>query len=230
VEQALGKAAGLLGVSPLEVPAAAEHLLARQRILKKQLAAGAKAGTDDKPDSPRRKAATPKAALVQAARLLSTAPLDVPVRLESIVEATRHLEEQLEARKAAGPLTADALLERAETVNGTVVVVAEIAAAEPNLMRQLIDQIRQKQPSSAVLLASKGDEDKVTLVAGISRDLQDRGVHAGKWVGPVAKTLGGGGGGRPDMAQAGGKDPARLPDALREARSFITDALASGKA
>jgi alanyl-tRNA synthetase len=88
-------------------------------------------------------------------------------------------------------------------------------------MRQLIDQIRQKAPLSAVLLATKQGEDKVTLVAGVSKKLQERGVSAGQWIGPVAKAVGGGGGGRPDLAQAGGKEPAKLPEALKVAEETI---------
>jgi alanyl-tRNA synthetase len=226
VERALHQAATLLDVPPLEVADAVEHLLARQRGLKKQLAG---AGGKPEPDATRgqrQASATSKAALLQTARQLSTSPLDVPHRVQAIVEAVRQLESQLAARKAAGPLSADSLLEKADTIGGAAVVVAEIAAADPNIMRQLIDQIRQRRPSSAVLLASRADEDKVTLVAGISRDLQDRGAHAGKWVAPVAKTLGGGGGGRPDMAQAGGKDASKLPAALEEAKDLIKQMIA----
>ena len=94
-------------------------------------------------------------------------------------------------------------------------------------MRQLIDQIRQKTGSSAVLLASSEGEDKVTLVAGVSKDLQEKGAHAGNWVRPVAKVLGGGGGGRPDMAQAGGKQPAKLPEALEQARQTIAEMISN---
>jgi alanyl-tRNA synthetase len=61
----------------------------------------------------------------------------------------------------------------------------------------------------------------VTLVAGISKQLQDRGISAGKWIGPVAQAVGGGGGGRPDLAQAGGKEPAKLPEALQVAERTI---------
>jgi alanyl-tRNA synthetase len=88
-------------------------------------------------------------------------------------------------------------------------------------MRQLIDQIRGKAPTSAVLLASRSGDDKVTLVAGISKDLQARKLSAGEWIRPVAAAVGGGGGGRPDLAQAGGKDPAKLPEALDVAKSTI---------
>ena len=92
-------------------------------------------------------------------------------------------------------------------------------------MRQLIDQIRQKQPLSAVLLATTQGEDKVTLVAGISKQLQERGLSAGKWIGPVAAAVGGGGGGRPDLAQAGGKDPAKLDAALEKVFGLVERAL-----
>jgi alanyl-tRNA synthetase len=93
-------------------------------------------------------------------------------------------------------------------------------------MRHLIDQIRRQVSSSAVLLASRQGDDKVTLVAGVSRDLQDRGANAGSWIRPVAEAVGGGGGGRPDMAQAGGRHPEKLPEALEVARQTIADMLA----
>jgi alanyl-tRNA synthetase len=135
------------------------------------------------------------------------------------------LGQRLAQREAAGPLSADSLLEKSHDEAGVTVVVADVPGVEPNLMRQLIDQIRQKAPLSAVLLATTQGEDKVTLVAGVSKQLQERGVSAGKWIGPVAKAVGGGGGGRPDLAQAGGKDPAKLPEALKVAEKTIAEML-----
>jgi alanyl-tRNA synthetase len=93
-------------------------------------------------------------------------------------------------------------------------------------MRGLIDQVRKTSSPCAVLLASSESESKVTLVAGISRDLVDRGLSAGNWVREVAPVVGGGGGGRPDMAQAGGKQPDKLPEALEKARQTIEAKLA----
>ncbi len=87
-------------------------------------------------------------------------------------------------------------------------------------MRQLIDQMRKTSSPIAVLLASR-EEEKVTIVAGISRDLQERGLDAGKWIRGAAEVVGGRGGGKPDMAQAGGKHPEKLPQALDEARKAI---------
>jgi alanyl-tRNA synthetase len=86
-------------------------------------------------------------------------------------------------------------------------------------MRQLIDQIRKKTSPSAVFLATTEGPDKVVLVAGISRDLVEKGVSAGNWVRDVAPIVGGGGGGKPDLAQAGGKEAAKLPEALTKARA-----------
>jgi len=85
-------------------------------------------------------------------------------------------------------------------------------------MRQLIDQIRKRTSPSAVFLATTEGTDKVVLVAGVSRDLVEKGVSAGNWVRDVAPVVGGGGGGKPDLAQAGGKQPDKLPQALAKAR------------
>jgi alanyl-tRNA synthetase len=225
--QAVTDAAGILGVEPGSLSDAVEALLNRHRALKKRLAgAGDSVGQAETP-APASVGSieSPSAVLSRTAKLLSVAPLDVPDRIRAISGDIKGLEERLAERDAAGPLTADALLKEAQSVAGATVVVAETPAAEPNLMRQLIDQIRQRADPAAVLLASKQGEDKVILVAGVSKSLIDGGANAGKWIGPVAKALGGGGGGRPDMAQAGGKLPRELPKALETARSTIAEML-----
>jgi alanyl-tRNA synthetase len=222
---ALHSAAKTLGVETSQVPQATEALLARQRGLKKRLAGG---GATKDPASPVSAGDAPptietQQLLANSARLLSVAPLAVPERLTALKSEVDALEQQLAARAAAGPLTADELLKSAETIGGVTVVVADLPGVEPNLMRQLIDQIRQKVASSAVLLASKAGDDKVTIVAGVSKDVQKAGGNAGKWIGPVAKAVGGGGGGRPDLAQAGGKLPAKLPEALQVAKDVARE-------
>ena len=209
-----------------------EACLAEQRDLKKQIASGAVSernldadrtlGSDKKLT-----AAEAKLILAATAQLLSVAPLNVPERVAAIIEEVALLRQRLTQRASAGPLTADRLLEQAVTLGSATIVIAEAPTAEANLMRQLIDQIRQKTGSSAVLLASTEGDDKVTLVAGISKDLQEKGAHAGDWIRPVAQVLGGGGGGRPDLAQAGGKDPAKLPEALSVAKAAILEMLGS---
>ncbi len=100
------------------------------------------------------------------------------------------------------------------------VVVAEVPGGTPAVMRQLIDQLRQKAAPVAVLLGSV-QGDKVLLVAGLSRELPERGLDAGQWIRQVAPVVGGGGGGKPLMAQAGGKLPEKLPEALEQARAEI---------
>jgi alanyl-tRNA synthetase len=101
------------------------------------------------------------------------------------------------------------------------VVVAEAPGANANLMRQLIDQIRKKTSPTAIFLATTEGPDKVVLVAGVSRELVEKGISAGNWVRDVAPVVGGGGGGKPDLAQAGGKQPEKLPEALVKARAVV---------
>ena len=102
---------------------------------------------------------------------------------------------------------------------------AAYKGANPGLMRQLIDQIRNTVEPSAVLLLAAQGEGKVVLVAGSSRGLVEQGANAGNWVREVAPVVGGGGGGKPDMAQAGGKDASKIPSALEKATEIITQML-----
>ena len=224
--EALQAVAKSLGCEPTALTEQTKSLLAKQRELKKLLASGgtlgeAKASNEAAVGNEKISAAQAKAVLAEAAHLLSVAPLTVPERVAALVQEVETLHQRLEQRAAAGPITAESLLEHAVKIGEATVVVAEAPTAESGLMRQLIDQIRQKVGSSAVLLASSEGDSKVTLVAGVSKDLQEKGAHAGNWVRPVAQALGGGGGGRPDMAQAGGKQPAKLPEALEVARQTI---------
>jgi alanyl-tRNA synthetase len=229
---ALEKAAKMLGVAAYEVADAAGALAGRVRELRKQIAGGREAtpqavrrtmsSTETKPTYE-----AMKQVLLETGRMLSVAPLDVPQRLAAIQADFAALEKQFAERTAAGPLSGERLLESAEQVGEVTVVVVEVPGVESNLMRQLIDQVRGKTASSAVLLASRQDEDKVTLVAGISKDLQARKLSAGDWIRPVAAAVGGGGGGRPDMAQAGGPDGSKAEAALDAVRKAI-DTVAAG--
>jgi alanyl-tRNA synthetase len=230
IEAAAQEAVKLLSVAPTKLAEAAGVLASRVRELRKQLAGGgvaAKPQSEPRGDAQKSQATYGqlKQALIETGRLLSVAPLDVPKRLAALQADVANLEKQLAERSAAGPLSGERLLESAEQVGGVTVVVTEVPGVEANLMRQLIDQVRGKASPSAVLLASRQDEDKVTLVAGISKDLQARKLSAGDWIRPVAAAVGGGGGGRPDMAQAGGKEPARLPEALQIAKDTIRQML-----
>ncbi len=89
-----------------------------------------------------------------------------------------------------------------------------------NNLRNMADELKQKLGSGIVVLGSTVD-DKVNLIAGVTKDLMDKGFHAGKLIKEVATRCGGGGGGRPDMAQAGGKDPAKLESALAYVEEWV---------
>ena len=231
-ESALDEAAKALGVPAGEVAEAAAALAARARELRKQLTGGGAGGAKPQAAPPRGAGGSRpayemvKRTLLEAGRLLSVAPLDVPQRLAALQADVAALEKQLSERSAAGPLSGDRLLESAEKVDGVTIVVTELPGVDPNLMRQLIDQVRSKAAPAAILLAARHGEDKVTLVAGISKDLQLRKLSAGEWIRPVAAAVGGGGGGRADLAQAGGKDPAKLPEALQIAKTTIREMIA----
>jgi alanyl-tRNA synthetase len=167
-----------------------------------------------------------EALLAEVAATLKVPVSEVPARVAALAKEVRELKKQ-PARSASGEeFSADKLLAEAEDVSGTKVIVAEVPGGTPPVLRQLIDQLRRKGPPTAVFLASI-EQDKVVLIAGISRDLEQKGVHAGQWVKAAAEVVGGSGGGRPDMAQAGGKDPAKLPAALDRARQAIHDQLAA---
>lgn len=115
---------------------------------------------------------------------------------------------------------AHSLLEQSSPLATGRLVVAAIEHADDNALRAVIDSIRKRQPSHAVLLASVSGE-RITLVAAVSDDLIARGLKAGDWVREAARAAGGGGGGKPQLAQAGGKDPTKLPDALEAARGWV---------
>jgi alanyl-tRNA synthetase len=227
----LAQTAQMLNVPPEDVPEAVKGLTESVRELKKQLSTGGQAATQGGPPSPAAGdsaigTAQAKAVLREAARMLNVGPFDVLGRVAALADEAKKLRDQLAQRQSAGAITADALLAGADQVAGATVVVAEAPAANANLMRNLIDQVRKKASPCAVLLASTEGDSKVTLVAGLSRELVERGLSAGSWVREVASVVGGGGGGRPDMAQAGGKQPDRLPNALDKARKTIETALA----
>jgi alanyl-tRNA synthetase len=126
---------------------------------------------------------------------------------------------------AAAGMGPEALLAGATELGGTRIVVADMQGGDANAMRQAIDLLRRKASPIAVLLGSV-EGDKVTLVAGISQELEARGLSAGVWIRDPATVVGGKGGGRADMAQAGGKLVDKLPDALAAARQAIEALLA----
>ena len=154
-----------------------------------------------------------ESALKEAADLLKIAPLEVPKRLAKLLDEQKLLERQLAeletkvARSRADDLVADARL-----INGVAVLAARLDGLDAEGLRAVADRLRDRLGSGVVCVGGAMD-GKVNLVAAVTKDLTKR-VQAGKLIQEVAKVVGGGGGGRPDLAQAGGKDPAKLDEAL----------------
>ena len=159
-----------------------------------------------------------RAAFKQAARAVNVSFEEVPLRIEAMLAEQLQLHQQLQQISSSGVLSVDDLLSQAEMVSGTQMIVAETPHANAGMMRQWIDQLRKRSSEPIAILLANCVEDKVTIIAGISQTLVERGFSAGKWITPVAETVGGGGGGKPDLAQAGGKLPAKLPEALQVAK------------
>ncbi len=152
-------------------------------------------------------------ALRQAADLLRIPPLEVPRRLQKLLDDQKGLEKQvaeMETRLAKG--RAQDLVGGARSVAGMPVVVARLDGLDADGLRAVVDSVRERLPSGVTFLGAVTD-GKVSLVSAVTKDLTTR-VHAGKLIQEVAKAVGGGGGGRPDLAQAGGKNPAELDRAL----------------
>jgi alanyl-tRNA synthetase len=229
-ENAVAQSAALLGCQVAEIAVATRQLTQQVRDLKKELAGGGKTreATENVKSSRTKSlsAAEVKALLRETARTLNVGLFDVPDRIQSLVAERNELMARITRLEKQEGASAANLLSQSQNVNGVTVVVSAIPVANPNLMRQLIDQIRKQSNSSAVLLAAAEGDAKVLLVAGVSRDLVDKGISAGEWVKVVAPVVGGGGGGKADMAQAGGKTPAQIPDALSKAREYIGSQLA----
>jgi alanyl-tRNA synthetase len=174
-----------------------------------------------------REAQTEAGILMDIADLLHCKWEDLPARVASMQEEIKKLQQQLK-KGAATDLqsAADKLLTDASDVNGAKVIVGEMPAGPEEQMRQQVDRLRQKAASSVVVLGW-ADDGKVQLIAAVTDDLVKKGLHAGKLVGQVAKVVGGGGGGKPTMAQAGGKEPAKLAEALDLARKLIGEKLST---
>ena len=158
-------------------------------------------------------------AVSEAAGALKVPVQELAHRLTTVVKELRELKKAKAAPATAGA-SPDELLATAVDIGGTKVVVAEAKGSDAGAMRQCIDQLRRKASPIAVLLAA-ADAEKVTLVAGISRELEARGLSAGNWIKEPAAAVGGKGGGRPDLAQAGGKLVDKVPAALDAARQAI---------
>jgi alanyl-tRNA synthetase len=157
------------------------------------------------------------------AATLRVPPGQVGQRVAALLDEIKTLKKQASQRprEAGAGVSADDLLAEAQQIAGAAVVVRAVGGISADELRQLIDVLRRKQPERLAVLLTSTSGEKVQLVAGLSRDLVDAGLHAGNWLKEVAPIVGGGGGGRPDLAQAGGKVPDQVPAALAKALEFI---------
>jgi len=164
--------------------------------------------------------------LREAAALLRTNPLDVPDRVEKLLAQQKQAEKEFEALKSslAGKHSAD-LLTRAEDVGTAKVLVTRVEADNPKILRDISDQFKDRLKSGVIVLGAVQD-GKVLLLVGVTSDLTKK-LQAGNLIREIAGEVGGSGGGRPDMAQAGGNRPDKLDDALILARKLIQEKLAA---
>lgn len=165
------------------------------------------------------------ALLQQAAGLLKTGPAELPARIIQLQDQLKTAERELArmtsrlAASQGGDLAAEAV-----TVAEAQVLAARLDGVDAKALRETLDKLRDRLGTAAIVLASV-NESKVSLVAGVTADLTDR-VKAGDLVNFVAQQVGGKGGGRPDMAQAGGTDPSRLSEALASVTDWVRARLA----
>ncbi len=155
------------------------------------------------------------------AQLLKGDSHNLGEKVRAALERTRQLEKELQQLKeqAAAQESAN-LSSKAEEINGVKLLVSELAGVEPKMLRTMVDDLKNQLGSTIVVLATVAD-GKVSLIAGVSKDVTDR-VKAGELVGMVAQQVGGKGGGRPDMAQAGGTDASALPAALASVKGWVS--------
>lgn len=218
--------ATLLGVSITGIEEGAEQLSQRVKSLKKQLASG-KASKQDATSNTQEDLGelpdyfTLRGAVRNAAKRLEIPVKEVASRVQVMLNDVKDLEQQIQEMESAEKIDADSLIASAEKQGEVQVIVQQLHRSNPNLMRTLIDQVRKKTGPAAIFLATAIGVDKVILVAGVSRQLVDQGVSAGEWVSHVAPMVGGGGGGKPDLAQAGGKKPEMIKEALEAAKEFM---------
>lgn len=161
------------------------------------------------------------AILEQTANLLKTNDEKVPERIENLFQDVKSLEKENEALTAKlSNLEAGKILDQVEEVHGISVLAKQVNAKDMNQLRNMTDELKAKLGSGVILLASENN-GKVQLVAAVSKDLTERGLHAGKLIKQAAEVCGGGGGGRPEMAQAGGKESNNIQNALKIAKAYV---------
>lgn len=162
------------------------------------------------------------AVLTQTAELTKAQTIDeVPTKVEQLQAQLKETEKENESLNAKlANAQADDVFTQVEEVNGTSLIAQEVQVKDMNQLRQLADRWKQQDSSDVLVLGLKND-GKVNLIVAMNDSAQEKGLKSGDLIKAIAPLVGGGGGGRPDMAQAGGKNPAGLPDALKEAKNWV---------
>ncbi|MCA1031856.1 alanine--tRNA ligase [Bacillus timonensis] len=163
--------------------------------------------------------------LQDVATKLKTKTSELPTRIEGILEELRGLQRENESLSAKlGNIEAGSIIDKVTKINDVNVLSSRVSGTDMNNLRTMVDELKQKLGSAVIVLASVQD-DKINITSGVTKDLIDRGFHAGKLIKEVASRCGGGGGGRPDMAQAGGKNPEQLDTALNFVEEYVKSIL-----
>jgi alanyl-tRNA synthetase len=213
-----------------EIPDAVMRLADEVKTLKKQLGGGKHSAATPvtKNSSPPQSNDETSLAYIEVrdimrktAALLTTPLHAVAERVQAMLTEVVSLREQAQHADSSTAIDLDQLIADIEMVGTRPTIIKQLPHGNANLFRQWIDQIRKKTHPVAVFFAVAEGEDKVLLAAGLSRDLVEQGLSAGDWIRAVAPIVGGGGGGKPDLAQAGGKEPGKIAEALAAARNFL---------
>ncbi|SEQ16105.1 alanyl-tRNA synthetase [Virgibacillus subterraneus] len=161
--------------------------------------------------------------LQSTAQLLKTNEEKTPERVEVLFQEIKSLQKTNESLNAKlSNAEASSVLEQVETVKGVNVLTQQVNVKDMNQLRNMVDDLKQKLDSGVILLAAENNQ-KVQLASGVSKDLIEKGLHAGNLIKEAAELCGGGGGGRPDMAQAGGKDSSKINEALKLAKQYVKE-------
>jgi alanyl-tRNA synthetase len=163
--------------------------------------------------------------LKEAASALKTNPNELPKRIESILAQVREVTRENESLQGRiNRIEAGALIDQVKQIGQVPVLIAQVQAPSMEALRTMVDQTKEKLASCIIVLGSVSD-DKVNLIAAITPDWIKQGFHAGNLIKQIAAICGGSGGGRPDLAQAGGKDPSKLSDALAYGERLLKEQL-----
>ena len=153
-------------------------------------------------------------------------PEELPNRITNLQNELKDTQKQLAAVKSELAIAkSDQLLAKAESIGEFKIIVAQLGDVDTEALKTAAERLQQKLGNAAVILASIPEPDKVSLVAAFSPEVNKKGLQAGKFIGKIAEICGGKGGGRPNLAQAGGRDASKLQEALESARNLLVEGL-----